>query len=334
VTFRISAPKAAEVTLRGDWMEGTGSEKLTRGDEGVWSVILGPLVPDVYSYSFSVDGVRVVDPRNPQVKEGTAAADSMFEVPGEQAAFLDVQPGPHGDVRMVWYQSTSLARTRRVHIYTPPGYDTSRNRYPVLYLLHGGGDHDSGWSSIGRASMIVDNLLTQGKTKPMLVVMPDGNARDWANATAAGRQTPAATFADDLLKDLIPFVEKRYRLLASRDKRAVMGLSMGGGQALSIGLGNLDKFSYIGILSAGARDQAAFEKQYAKVLASPDTNKRLKLFYIACGVKDQLAYTGSQSLAASLDKHGIKYTFRESSGGHTWINWRHYLQEFAPLLFR
>ena len=169
VTFRIYAPKASEVTLRGDWMEAPGPVKLEKGEKGVWSVSVGPLVPDFYSYAFTVDGVRTLDPKNATIKQGNTSLDNMVFVPGAEAAFEDTRPVPHGEIRQVWYQSATLGMQRRMHIYTPPGYDSSEARYPVLYLLHGGGDEDSGWSTIGRAGFILDNLLADRKAKPMLV---------------------------------------------------------------------------------------------------------------------------------------------------------------------
>jgi dipeptidyl aminopeptidase/acylaminoacyl peptidase len=175
VTFRIYAPKASEVTLRGDWMTGFEPVKLSKNREGIWSITVGPLVPDLYSYSFTVDGVKTLDPKNASVKQGVSSLDNMVFLPGKEAAFEENKAVPHGDVRSVWYHSSTLDTQRRMHVYTPPGYDGSKDRYPVLYLLHGGGDEDSGWSTIGRAGFILDNLLAQGKTKPMLVVMPNGS---------------------------------------------------------------------------------------------------------------------------------------------------------------
>src|SRR6266568_2016567 len=186
VTFRIYAPKASEVTVGGDWIAqglGTGG-KLEKDDQGVWSITVGPLAPDFYSYTLTVDGVRTVDPKNPMIKQGISSVDSMFEVPGEEAAFEENQSVPHGEIRMVWYPSSTLGMQRRMHVYTPPGYDRSSARYPVFYLLHGGGDDDSGWSTIGRAGFIMDNLLAAKKAKPMIVVMPNGSMPRPANAAA------------------------------------------------------------------------------------------------------------------------------------------------------
>jgi enterochelin esterase family protein len=347
VTFRIRAPKASEVTVGGDWAA-SGPVKLEKDDKGVWSATVGPLTPDFYSYTFMVDGVRTVDPRNPTIKQGIASLDSMFFVPGEESAFEDNQKVPHGDIRLAWYQSSTLGTQRRMHVYTPPGYDGGTDRYPVLYLLHGGGDDDSGWSTVGRAGFILDNLLAEKKAKPMLIVMPNGSLPRPANMP---RFTPGTTpspevaaalaalqerFTNELLKDVIPYVEKNYRVQAGAGNRALAGLSMGGGQTLRAVTSHPDEFAYVGVWSAGiGRDPADFEKRNATFLDSADkVNKSVKLFSISVGDKDQLAAAGSRSLSELLDKHGIKNELHVSGGGHTWINWRHYLNEFAPRLFQ
>jgi len=345
VTFRIYAPKAGEVTIRGDWMEGSGSQKLDKDDKGVWSATVGPLAPDFYSYSLTVDGVKTIDPKNAMIKQGVTSLDNMFEVPGPEAAFEENQMVPHGTIRMAWYSSSTLDMQRRMHIYTPPGYESGSQRYPVLYLLHGGGDEDSGWSSIGRAGFIMDNLLAQKKARPMLVVMPNGSMPRAANAPAGaapggapgGGAAAQDRFSSELLKDVIPFVEKNYRVLANRDNRAITGLSMGGGQTLRVAPTNLDKFAYIGVWSSGVSQQAQpdFEKRNAEFLGNADkTNKMVKLLWIGVGEKDPLANTSAKNLAALLDQRGIKHEFHESGGAHTWINWRHYLNDYAQLLFR
>jgi enterochelin esterase-like enzyme len=341
VTFRISAPKASTVTVSGDWAGTSGPAKLEKDDKGVWSATVGPLVPDFYSYVFSVDGVRTVDPRNAMIKQGINSLDSLFLVPGEEAAFEETKNVPHGDIRLVWYQSTTLGQQRRMHVYTPPGYDGGSQRYPVFYLLHGGGDEDSGWSTVGRAGFILDNLLAAGKAKPMIIVMPNGSLpRPTPTANASGAPGGMAAFQDrftnELLKDVVPFVEKHFRTLPGAENRALAGLSMGGGQTLRIVTTHPDQFAYVGVWSAGIRGGgASFEKQNAAFLENPDkVNNVVKLFSISVGDKDPLASTGSKALAELLTKHGIKNQLHVSGGGHTWINWRHYLNEFAPRLFR
>lgn len=346
VTFRLYAPKASEVTLRGDWMEGAGTVKLEKDDKGVWSATVGPLVPDFYSYAFAVDGVRTIDPKNAMIKQGVTSLDNMFLLPGTEATFEDNQAVPHGEIRKVWYQSSTLSMQRRMHIYFPPGYEGGKERYPVFYLLHGGGDEDSGWSTIGRAGFILDNLIAAKKARPMIVVMPNGSLPRPANlppATPGAPPDPAVSaalqdrFVSELLKDVVPFVEKNYRVLAGRDNRAIAGLSMGGGQTTRVITTNPDQFAYVAVWSAGVNPQttADFEKRAAALLDHSDqTNKQIKLFSVSCGEKDPLAFNGSKNLAEILKKHGVRHELNISNGAHTWINWRHYLNELVPRLFQ
>jgi enterochelin esterase-like enzyme len=338
VAFRIYAPKAAEVTLRGDWMETFEPVKLKKDKEGVWSVTVGPLAPDFYSYAFTVDGVKTLDPKNPTIKQGIAGLDNMVFLRGKGAEFEENREVPHGEVRKVWYRSSTLDTQRRMHVYTPPGYEGGKERYPVLYLLHGGGDEDSGWSTIGRAGFILDNLLAEKKAKPLLVVMPNGSLPRPAKAPPgpAGMAAAAGRFTKELLNDVIPYVEKHYRVRAGAENRALAGLSMGGGQTLAAVTSHPEAFAYVGVWSAGLFRGSAeeFEKRNAAFLKDADkVNRSIKVFEIKVGKKD-FALAGSKSLAAVLKKHGIKNELRLSEGGHTWINWRHYLNEFAPKLFR
>jgi enterochelin esterase family protein len=345
VTFRIYAPKASEVTLRGDWMETPGPVKLEKDENGVWAVTVGPLTPDFYSYSFTVDSVRTLDPKNPVIKQGITSLDNMFFLPGTEAVFQDHKPVPHGEIRKVWYQSTTLGMQRRMHIYFPPGYDSSKDRYPVFYLLHGGGDEDSGWSTIGRAGFILDNLLADNKAKPMIVVMPNGSLPrpgSFPPPTPGVPPDPAVTaalqerFTNELMKDVVPFIEKNYRVLNGRENRAIGGLSMGGGQTTRVVTKYPDQFAWVAVWSAGVNPQttADFEKRAAAFLDNPDKiNKQIKLFSISVGDKD-FALAGSKNLAELLQKRGIKHELEISGGGHTWINWRHYLNKYAMRLFR
>ena len=347
VTFRIQAPKATEVTVRGDWMEGGGSgEKLTKDDNGLWSVTVGPLAPDFYSYAFNVDGVKTIDPRNAVVKQGVSSLDSMVFVPGDEAKFQDNQPVPHGQVRQVWYRSKTLDSQRRMHVYTPPGYDGSTEKYPVFYLLHGGGDEDSGWSTIGRAGFILDNLIAAGKARPMLVVMPNGSLPRPTNMptfTPGTPPSPEATaamaamqdrFTNELMKEVVPTVEKSFRVLTGRENRALAGLSMGGGQTLRVLTTNPDQFAYFAIWSAGiGRDGQQWEERNKEFLGKAEqVNRDVKLLSVVVGDKD-FALNGSKALAELLTKHGIKNELKITGGGHTWINWRQYLRDLAPRLF-
>jgi enterochelin esterase family protein len=340
VTFRISAPKASEVTLRGDWMTGPAA-KLEKDERGVWSITVEPLVPDFYSYSFTVDGVRTIDPRNPTIKQGIASLDSMFFLAGPEADFQDNKPVPHGDIRQVWYNSTTLGTQRRMHVYTPPGYDAGKASYPVFYLLHGGGDEDSGWSTIGRAGFILDNLIAAKKAKPMIVVMPNGSLPR-PTGTAGGKLDPGQRaafqdrFTNELLKDVVPYVEKQFRVLSGPEHRALAGLSMGGGQTTRVLMTQPDQFGHVAIWSAGlfGGDPAAVEKQNEAFFKDVDrVNKTVKLLDITVGDKD-FALSGSKALSELFIKHGIRHNLKITGGGHTWINWRQYLNELAPRLFQ
>lgn len=346
VTFRIYAPKASEVSVGGDF--GAGG-KMTRDEQGVWSLTVGPLEPDFYSYIFMVDGVRTVDPKNPRVKPGLGSLDSLFEVPGESAAFEAAQDVPHGEVRQVWYRSGTLGMPRRMHVYTPPGYESGTAKYPVFYLLHGGGDEDSGWSTVGRAGFILDNLIAAKKAVPMLVVMPNGSLpppRDLPARPAPGTPPSAEfraamekmqnRFTDELLKEVVPTVEKTYRVQPGAAHRALAGLSMGGGQTQRVLTTHPEAFAYVGIWSAGlfGGNAGAWAEQNKEFLSAPDkVNGAVKLLSISVGDRD-FALTGSKALDEALTAHGIKHEMKVTGGGHTWINWRRYLNDFAPRLFR
>jgi enterochelin esterase family protein len=359
VTFRIWAPRASEVTVDGDWTaqgRATGGP-LQRDSQGVWSITVGPLVPDFYTYAYTVDGVRTLDPNNTWIKPGSDRVQNILRVPGEEMVFAETQPVPHGDIRIVWYDSVTLNRARRMHIYTPPGYDRGRAEYPVLYLIHGGGDDDAAWPTIGRAGFIMDNLLAAGQVTPMIIVMPNGKI-DLPGFTfflsEEERKSPAAvqqrietiarlhdTFAADLLTTIMPTVEQAYRVRTDRTSRAIAGLSMGGAETLRVAPSNLDKFAAMGVFSMGlqvgphAGMKSDFEERNAGFFANPDrTNELLKLLWIAAGVDDAIIGDGARRLAATLQRRGIRHEFHESAGGHTWINWRQYLHEFLQLLFR
>jgi enterochelin esterase family protein len=345
VVFRLRAPDATSMKLNGDFLaalppvEGAppapAVAEMTKGDDGFWTVTVGPLRPAVYNYTFTINGVRAIDPTNPMVKLGDRSSESMFEVPADKPAAYDIQPVPHGTVHIDWYQSASLGVPRSMYVYTPPGYEQGKSKLPVLYLLHGSGDTEAGWVSVGRANLILDNLIAAGTAKPMIVVMPYGRplaAVMLVPSAGRGPQNANDLFADDLLKDVIPNVEKLYRASAKPDDRAIAGLSMGGGQALQIGLSHLDTFHYIGAFSAAARGNP--EEAFKDFFADPSAaNRKLKLFYIACGKADGL-FPGSQALSDALEKHQIKHQFAPSEEGHVWRNWRDYLASFAPQLFR
>jgi enterochelin esterase-like enzyme len=336
VVFHLRAPDATTVKLGGDFLATGAPNAFTKGDDGVWSITVGPLAPNMYNYTYTVDGVRITDPNNPMVKLGDRSGESMFEVPADRPALYDYQEVPHGTVHINWYHSSSLNVTRSLYVYTPPGYEEAKSKLPVLYLLHGSGDTETGWVDVGHANLILDNLIAAGSAKPMIIVMPYGRPLpDVMLVPLSGGRGPGNAdelFSKDLLQDVIPYVEKLYRVNSSADSRAIAGLSMGGGQALRIGLGNLDTFHYVGAFSAAARGnpEEAFKDFFADPAAD---NKKLKLFYIACGKTDSL-FPPSQALSDALEKHQIKHTFAPSEEGHVWRNWRNYLTSFAPQLFQ
>jgi enterochelin esterase-like enzyme len=332
VTFRLMAPAAHEVNLAGEFMK--GSKPLEKNAQGLWSVTVGPLEPEIYNYNFTIDGVKTIDPNDPAVKTGSTPStiQSILEVRADRPSFYDAQPVPHGEIRTHWYESKSLKTTRRLTVYTPPGYDhNAGTHYPVLYLFHGANADETAWTRLGHVNLILDNLLAVSKSKPFLVVMPFGYGvpPGSANPIAGGN---TAAFGRDLLEDVIPFVESHYRAYTDRDHRAIAGLSMGGGQSLSIGLNHLELFSYVGGFSAGIRT-AEFQQNYGAFVADPQkANQKLHLLWLGCGTDDSL-FPASESLSKMLDDAKIKHIFKKSDGAHTWINWRRYLNEFAPLLF-
>ena len=348
ITFRILAPKAEKVRLAAGDIPGNGQgAALTKGTNGVWEVNVGPIDPGAYRYNFNVDGVSVIDPRSPAISESNNNVWSLVTVSGSD--FMDAADVPHGAVASVTYYSTALKKFRRLHVYTPPGYELGKGRYPVFYLLHGSGDSDDSWTSVGRAGFILDNLIAGKKAKPMVVVMPAGHTRTTGAGRASsggdsGRPAPDE-FTQDFMTDIMPHIERNYRVYADRDRRAIAGLSMGGGQSLNIAFSNLDKFGYIGVYSAGifgafgGRGGAApppgptWEEQHKETLDNAKLKKGLKLIWFATGKDDFLIQT-SRGTVDLLKKHGFDVAFKESSGGHTWINWRDYLNEFAPQLFQ
>ncbi|MFD2933168.1 esterase [Spirosoma flavum] len=331
--FSIYAPKATDVTVGGDFLDSPTPAKLIKQENGVWSITLGPLAPNLYTYDFTVDGIKTFDPKNAQFKEGLNGLSNLAEIPGTATNYLTVKNVPHGVVEAVWYPSSSLGITRRMHIYTPPGYETMTNKLPVLYLLHGGGDNDASWMTAGRANFILDNLLAEGKIKPMLVVMPAGHTPQPGLHMGAGpEQDP---FCQDFLGSVIPFVEKHYRVSTNRNDRAIAGLSMGGIQTLNIGLWNPEKFGYVLPLSTGYFPPVLKEldEKNQSVLKNPEIN-RLKLFWLAMGGPKDIAYQNNKNMMAIFDKYGIKYQYTEVPCGHTFLTWRDNLHAFTPLLFR
>jgi len=342
VTLRFRAPEATAVDVVGEVTMGNGPERMIKGADGVWTANVGPLAPEIWSYNFRVQGLDIPDPSNPAIKPvppGLPIA-SFVEVPGDAPAFYDARPAPHGEVRIVTYESKAMGVTRFLWIYTPPGYDKSGARYPVLYLLHGNGEAQDGWVVNGRANFILDNLIADGKAQPMLIVMPQGHALQAAGVGPLVRIPGETTmyserFPQDLLEDVTPLVEKNYRVVADANHRAIAGLSMGGGQALDIGLAHQDVFHYV--LGYSAAISAQFmdaDAVFRDALANPaGINKKLRLLWLSCGRQDFL-YEANRRFAESLKVKGVKVMVRETEGAHVWSVWRSNLNESAALLFK
>ncbi len=340
ITFRILAPKAENVRLSASDIPDMGQgREMTKATNGIWEITVGPVDPGAYRYNFNVDGVPVIDPRNPSTSESNANTWSLVVVPGSD--LMDVREVPHGAVAAVTYYSKSLKRFRRMHVYTPPGYELGQGQFPVLYLLHGAGDCDDSWTSVGRAGFILDNLIAAGKAKPMVVVMPAGNTGPFR----FGRRGPMVDeFTQDFTNDIMPYIEANYRVYRDRQHRAIAGLSMGGMQTLNIGIPNLDKFAYLGVFSSGVfgmggRGPAAnpnapsWEQQNQANLDNAELKEGLKLVWFATGKDDFLLQT-SRATVEMLRRHGFNVVFKETTGAHSWLNWRNYLCEFAPQLFQ
>ena len=370
ITFRIYAPQAQAVRLAAGDVQNVGAAaQMTKGENGIWETTVGPVEPGAYRYSFNVDGVTTIDPASPFVSESNTRVWSVVYVPG--ADNTDTRNVPHGAVSAVTYYSTTLKTFRRMHVYTPPGYETGTTKYPVFYLLHGAGDSDDSWTSVGRAAFIVDNLIADKKAKPMVIVMPAGHT---FRGPAAGRQA-TQEFVNDFTADVAPYIAKNYRVLTDRANTAIAGLSMGGNQTLQIAIPQLDKFAYIGVYSSGllgafpgmtgpggrgaapaaapaapgappaaaaapappaaptAMQAPEWETQNAAKLDDANLKKGLRLFWFGTGKEDGLMTT-TKATVELFEKHGFKPVFKESPGGHTWINWRAYLTEFVPQLFQ
>jgi len=345
VVFRIFAPKAQSVRVSSSDIFGPMPKgEMTKSDNGVWEVSVGPVDPGAYRYNFNVDGVPVIDPRSASVSESNGNVWSMVYIPG--ADFMDTKNVPHGAIASVTYYSHSLGRFRRMHIYTPPGYETGSEKYPVLYLLHGAGDCDESWSSVGRAGFILDNLIAAKKAKPMLIVMPAGHTDTFDLLRSAGGLVHYDEFVHDFLNDLLPYTETHYRVLADRAHRAIAGLSMGGAQTLEIAVAHPEQFSYVGVFSSGIigivplqgpvslqAPNPPWEQQHSAELDQPQGKKNWKVFWFSTGKDDFLLGT-TQATVEMFQKHGYKPVFQQSAGAHTWTNWREYLNQFAPQLFQ
>ena len=351
ITFRISAPKATEAVLR--FSEGSPQlHPMTKGEDGIWSVTIGPVEPEIYTYSFLVDGTKTIDLANPIMKVGASIDASVVEIPGDPPRFDQVQEVPHGSINIHTYASRVGKTQRGLYVYVPPDYYSQpAKRFPVLYLWHGGGGAEQDWSRDGRAGVILDNLIAQKKAVPMLIVMPNNVPGTPApGVTAApGASPPPATGAGganypllrrELLEDIIPFVAKHYRTIENRENRAIAGLSAGGGTTLNVGLGSLDTFAWIAEFSSGIFGGVSGYGQFDIEKISPGfyedpaaTNKKLKLFYMSCGTEDPRLPFQKKALE-EFQNHKIHVTFAAFPGAHEWKVWRHSLADLAPRLFR
>ena len=334
VTFRLRAPNAKDVRLT---REGAPPLTMQKDDQNVWSVTTAPLEPDFYGYSFVADGVGLIDPSNPLMKPNLLSTQSMVHVPGPDTLPWELSNVPHGNVHRHFYKSQVVGDERDYFVYTPPGYNPSAKKlYPVLYLLHGYSDDASGWTAVGRAHVILDNLIARGKATPMLVVMPLGyGAPEIVSRINPPRRDPNVRrrnfvkFHEALLTEMMPQVEKDYRVSKDRNSRAIAGLSMGGAESLYTGLNALDRFSWIGAFSSGGLADD-FDKEFPGLDAK--ANARLHLLWIACGTEDQLI-VNNRKFRGWLKTKGVEHTGVETQGAHTWMVWRRYLADFAPLLF-
>lgn len=366
VTFRMRAPKAVKVEITGDCLptqkidtpygkfDVPGTAELKENQEGIWEYTTPePLAPELYSYTFIVDGLRMNDPSNIRMIRDVASITSVFIITGkkgDKGDLYSVNEVPHGTVARRWYNSPTLKEDRRITIYTPPGYENNKQSYPVFYLLHGSGGDEEAWIALGRTAQILDNLIAQGKANPMIVVMTNGHTQNNASpeetnrayqpAMGGGKREAVATM-EDSFGDVLKFVESNYRVKKGKANRAIAGLSMGGMHSASISAQYPNTFDYIGVFSAppiasmmGAGNPAA-EVALTEFMKRLEQQKKngYKLYWIACGTTDFL-YKGVIDSMTKMDEIGFKYNYRESGGGHTWDNWRIYLSEFAPMLFK
>ena len=361
VTFNLIAPEAQKVQITGDFLppkkveyggntyEMPGVADLVKNDKGVWTLTTEPLQPELYTYNMLVDGVKIIDPLNVYNIRDINNLFSVLLIGGNQRADLyKVNKVTHGTVSKIWYESPTAGLTRRLTVYTPAGYETSGKEYPVLYLLHGIGGDENAWSELGRAAQIMDNLIAQGKAEPMLVVMTNGNISQEAcpGETSEGFRVPTMLLPKTMegsfetaFPDVVKFVEKTYRVKKDKAHRAIAGLSMGGCHSLFISINYPDLFDYVGLFSAAVDRQQNIQEGYPNIYA--DRNQKIdrlfskhpKLFWIGIGKTDFLIQSNND-LRAYLDSKNHKYTYLETEGGHIWRNWRIYLTEFTPLLFK
>lgn len=357
VTFRLNAPAAEKVQVTGDFLptqkiqtpygdfDGPGFADLTKNGQGIWEYTSAALAPELYSYTFVVDSLKINDPSNVYMLRDIASVTNIFIVPGDRADLYRVNKVPHGTVSKVWYESPSLGMSRRLTVYTPAGYEKGDKRYPVFYLLHGMGGDENAWSELGRATQILDNLIAEGKAEPMIVVMTNGNASQEAapGETSEGLKAPTTQLPKTMdgsfeasFPEVVKFIDSNYRTIADKKGRAIAGLSMGGFHSLHISKENPDMFDYVGLFSAAIMPREGAQSPiYSDVESKLKTQfeKKPALYYIAIGDKDFL-YDANKQYRSLLDQNGFPYEYFETGDGHIWKNWRIYLTEFAPKLFK
>ena len=322
VVFRIYAPEANEVSVGGDAIPWGQNIEGVKAENGVWSFTVPGIKTGTYRYHFVVDGVRVYDPKAPAASETSALLDVLPD--GEKEFFALREDIPHGALSSIQYYSTTTSSMRRMHVWTPPGYNVRNQKLPVFYLIHGGGDSDLAWPTVGRAGYIMDNLLSEGKCKEMIVVFPDGGM-------------DVSLFVKDFVNDLIPYIEANYNVYKDADNRAVAGLSMGGLEVLESFMAYPEMFAYINVMSSGwfANNQEMFDngdKRLAEI--APALNETVKILLFTQGGPEDIAYNNGKEMLKVFDKNKIKYEFSEMPGGHSWYVWRHDLYNFAPRLFK
>jgi enterochelin esterase family protein len=353
VTFRLRAPQATLVEVTGEVARGKGPQAMTKGSDGVWSLTLGPFTPEIWIYNFRVQGVELPDPSNISLMPraaGTAAVSSFVEIPSDAPAFYDARSVPHGEVRMVLYASKTMGVERYMWVYTPPGYDKSNAKYPVYYLLHGNGETQTGWVMNGRANIILDNLIADGKALPMVVVMPHGHPVQSASVGPYKEVPPLVEqglrnyklFTKELLEEILPAVEKTYRVYTDADHRALGGLSMGAMQSVSIGLAHPELFHYVLAYSGGfgslgvetSSQDVVTQTPWKDGLANPDDAKKLRLLFLGSGQDEAGLLAPGKQLASLLKERGVRVEWADHPGGHVFSVWRHHLNQSVPMLFR
>lgn len=343
VIFRLSAPYATVVKVNPSW---TQAVEMTKGEKGVWEAKVALPAPEIYTYSFTVDGVNMSDASNLDLQRDGTRYMSMLIIPGERSAHYDDVVENHGDLHQVWYDSPTLGIERRLFVYTPHGYtdkENAKKKYPVLYLLHGAGGDEDAWSSMGRTCQIMDHLIANGEAEPMLVVMPNGNATQRAaqtlglpQAQVSREQAGQMSYTNSIVQDIVPYIEANYRVYKDKAHRAVAGLSMGGGHTATVSRDFPGTFDYVGVYSGAVgsiKDREGNLNQDMVNKLKAQQKAGYKLYWIACGNTDFL-YQSNLEYMKGLDEIGFKYTWFESEGGHTWDNWRMYLDTFAPMLFK